>query len=309
MSRVRKSILIILTALLCLTIFRSASAQTKAISAEQFEINIWPEYDRPSILVRYNIQLSPDVALPAQISLRIPVEAAPPYKIVYFLENSDRPYLLDFRTYTEDRWSRVIFTTSSPTITFEYYDTRLDTSSARRAYVFEWPGDITADSMTLSVQQPATASEMRLSERFSDGDLHADGLYYYTADLGQIDAGSTYAIAIRYIKDNTRPSFPRLDVEPVAPVNRETIGRFNLFKILPGITIGLIVLIILAAIMIIILRRYSNASRPIFEIDGAGKDSPLPVNSSSNAVFCPVCGNRAATGDNFCRVCGSRLNA
>jgi len=38
---------------------------------DQVMIEIWPEYDRPDVLVIYRIQLADNVSLPVQVSLLI----------------------------------------------------------------------------------------------------------------------------------------------------------------------------------------------------------------------------------------------
>lgn len=290
-------------------VFHPVSAQTSMVSAESFEVNIWPEYDRSAVLVIYKIQLSADVKLPAQVSLRIPSAGSPPYKVVYYLENNNRPYPLEFRTYTEDNWSRVVFNTPANQLQLEYYDGRLDFSTSARSYTFEWPGDISCADLTIHVQKPALATDLVLPSRFSDPVLRDDGLYYATAVLGQMDAGNAFALPIQYIKENSRPTYVRQSVKPIAPISRNAGGRFNLYNFLPAIISAVIVLSILIFFMLIGLRRI--AVSPQAEQEFPESDTIYPSSTPKvvlTAIYCPVCGSRSASGDNFCRVCGSPVS-
>ena len=58
-----------------------AGAQ-ESTSLESLAIDLWPEYDRPSMLVIYKAVLSPEVTLPTEITFRIPVEAGLPLDLV-----------------------------------------------------------------------------------------------------------------------------------------------------------------------------------------------------------------------------------
>ncbi len=290
--------------------FDPVSAQTSIINAEHFDVEIWPEYDRSAVLVIYKIQLSTDVKLPAQISLRIPSAGSPPYKLVYYLENNDRPYPLEFRTYSEDNWSRVVFNTPTDHFQLEYYDGQLDFSTSARAYTFEWPGDISCTDLTVSVQKPALATDLVLPTRFSNLVLQNDGLYYATAALGQMDAGNTFSISIQYIKENSRPTYVRQSVKPIAPISRNAAGRFNLYNFLPAILSAIIVLGIFIFFMVVGLRRIavSLQAEPQFP-ESDGLNNPVQMTKAViSAVYCPVCGSRSASGDNFCRVCGSPVS-
>src|SRR3990172_8860380 len=51
----------------------AAPARAQAApSIELLEIVLWPEYDRPAVLVIYRVTLSPDTAFPTQLTPPIP---------------------------------------------------------------------------------------------------------------------------------------------------------------------------------------------------------------------------------------------
>ena len=64
---------IILTILIILFVSIPTAGAQESPSLESLAIDLWPEYDKPGVLVIYKAVLSPEVTLPAEITLRIPV--------------------------------------------------------------------------------------------------------------------------------------------------------------------------------------------------------------------------------------------
>ena len=64
--------------LFVLSIYIPSAQAQEAPRFETLTIDLWPEYDRPSMLVIYKGELSPAVSLPAEVTLRMPVEAGAP---------------------------------------------------------------------------------------------------------------------------------------------------------------------------------------------------------------------------------------
>lgn len=305
-----KLLLTILALLVLLAAAQPAQAQTAPLNAARLSIDLWPEYDRPAMLVIYNVELSPDIQLPAQVSLRIPAAGSPPFRVLYYLQNSERPYSLDVRTYPEEEWSRVVFTTPAARFRLEFYDGRMDFNSPNRTYVFTWPGDISSDTLTIRVKQPALATEFSLPSRFSEPRLDEDGLYVSSANFSQMDTGISYTFAVEYFKDSSRPSFTRQTLHAIAPITRETTGRFNFDPYLPIAILVVIVLTVAGLIMLFGAGRILDMLKLGDPRDGHASlaDPARPAAPESPSVYCPICGSRASLGDNFCRVCGSPLN-
>ncbi|HJS30103.1 MAG TPA: hypothetical protein VJ768_10805, partial [Anaerolineales bacterium] len=63
--------------LLSVLLIPGARAQAE-VTLEEANIALWPEYDRPGMLVIYRITLSPTVALPAALEFNIPAAAGVP---------------------------------------------------------------------------------------------------------------------------------------------------------------------------------------------------------------------------------------
>lgn len=50
----------------------------QGVTFESVQIDLWPEYDRPDMLVVYRFVLAADAQLPTELSLRIPAAAGTP---------------------------------------------------------------------------------------------------------------------------------------------------------------------------------------------------------------------------------------
>jgi len=73
-------------AFILLIVFFVSTTAAQAQDTPSFEtitIDLWPEYDRESLLVIYKAELSPEITLPVDVTLRIPVEADGESVLVY----------------------------------------------------------------------------------------------------------------------------------------------------------------------------------------------------------------------------------
>jgi hypothetical protein len=96
----------------------SVNAQNET-ELSKMVINIWPEYDRPGVLVFYRITLASQTNLPATVSIRIPRAAEKPFNVA-MKDVDGRLDNLQFTTITDGDWVRVTFTTPVPEVQFEY---------------------------------------------------------------------------------------------------------------------------------------------------------------------------------------------
>jgi hypothetical protein len=58
-----------------LFIFPSLAAAQTDITLTSVNVQLWPEYDQPSMLVIYDFELTPETTLPAKVDIRIPKDA------------------------------------------------------------------------------------------------------------------------------------------------------------------------------------------------------------------------------------------
>jgi len=302
-----KTIMVIFLAIvsiIILSIPTIAYAQ-EDIKIGRLQIDIWPEYDRPDVLVIYRIVLSPENALPAKMEFRIPLEANKPLNLA--AKDADGMlYNLDYTTRIEGDWIWVSFTTPSQEIQLEYYDPRLLKTDLTREFEYRWPGDYTVEETVIQIQEPINTTRMEISPDLGEGVPGNDGLTYYISSIGSLDQNTPFSIQIEYDKTDDTLSSSQVPVFPSEPIGQQTQGRTSLGEVIPW------VLGVLGAVMIVgggfwywhtgrDIQKTRKKQRQARTLDDEEKTQP------ETAIYCHKCGKRAADGDLFCRVCGTKL--
>lgn len=268
------------------------------------QIDLLPEYDNPHMLVIYKATLAPEVALPLELTLRMPAAVEKPHAVAVgpSLESvGDTNYTLT----ASGEWLLVSFMATMPVIQFEYYDPGLQKDGPTRHFEYRWPGDYAVSSLTLQVQQPRDATGMRLIPSIGSGAPRPDGLVYYSAELGSLAAGEPFTISLEYQKPTDTLSAEQMQVQPSAPLTPETTGRPDLRQALPWI-------VALAGLLLIAGGGwwYWQTGREEPAVQTRRRRSPRRIEAEATpkeGVYCHQCGKRASAGDRFCRSCGTRL--
>lgn len=110
-----------------------------SIIINTIQVDLWPEYDRPDVLVIYRANLANAVALPARLTLRIPRSAGGPASVA-MKDPSGMLYSLDHDTVVDGEWLKISFTTPVQDIQVEYYDPEMQMGGDQRSFVYRWPG-------------------------------------------------------------------------------------------------------------------------------------------------------------------------
>jgi hypothetical protein len=298
--------------LVCFTLFLLiaypwAVRAQNALSLPSVEVDLWPEYDQPLMLVIYHITLPETLNLPAEISISIPEEAGSPSAVA--IRQGGNLINAVYNMEAGEEWSKVRLTATSPQVQIEYYDPRLQKDGASRHFEYTWPGDYAVESLTIQVQRPAQATEMRISPSLGSGVTGQDGLTYYTAEVGSLSGGQTFTIALDYEKETDDLSVAAVDLEPSLPVTENTAGRMTISSTLPWI-LGLLGLLLIVGGGIWYWRsgQEQPQSRPRPRRRGSKVEAEAkPPAAEGDYLYCPNCGKRASPGDRFCRTCGNQL--
>lgn len=297
--------LTILALLICLIIPRSVQAQTD-VTIQSLAVEIWPEYDQPSVLVIYRITLSPQVKLPAELTLRIPRSAEAPTAVAE--QTANGLFNINYTAAGEDGdWLLFSFTTTLPQIQMEYYDPALANDGGARNYSYRWPGDYTVQDLTIKVQQPRTATGMSLEPSTGTSGPGADGLTYFNVPVGNVSSGGTFKLDIAYTKNDDSLTQPQTfeAVTPAAPVDRSTPGRVTFNEVIPWV-LGVLGLGLIGVGVIWYIRTGKQpASSSALQKRVSVESAAAP--GIGVGIFCHQCGKRAGPGDVFCRACGAKL--
>ena len=129
------------------------------ISFASVEVDLWPEYDQPNMLVIYRGTLPADTPLPATLTLRVPARVGAPFAVAYD-DGSGGLMEAGYSTSIDGDWLAVTLETPTPNFQLEYYDD-LERAGERRSYTFDWPGDYAVEQLSVLLLPPQGASEIQ----------------------------------------------------------------------------------------------------------------------------------------------------
>jgi hypothetical protein len=271
------------------------------------KVDLWPEYDQPSVLVIYHITLDPNVTLPVDLEINIPAAAGEPNALAAGLtDEATALQNVDYERQVNGEWATLSFTASMPIVRVEYYDPSLVKQGASRSFVYTWPGDYALGKLIVEVQQPAGARDMSLDPNLGNSVLDNDGLLYYRADLGSRQAGEQQTISMVYQKDTDTLSIENVRVEPSDPIIPSESGFPTFNSALPWL-LGVLGVVLIAGGGLWYWQSGKNRERTAparRRRRPAAEREPAPAEGH---VYCHQCGKRAAANDRFCRTCGTKL--
>jgi hypothetical protein len=197
----------------------AATAETEPRLAS-LEVTLWPEYDRPAVLVMLQGRLVPNTALPATVRLPMPVIAGKPHAVAK--RAADGKLVLASHTVSVTGKSAVVnVMTDEPEVRLEYYVDLVRTDPQRR-YVFTWPGGMAIEQVTYEVLQPIGAEGLSVTPPGRQG-VGTDGLTYYLGDLGPKGPNESFSIGVTYTK--TTPTLTAVALQQQgAPVGQAPGG-------------------------------------------------------------------------------------
>ncbi|NUM46367.1 MAG: zinc ribbon domain-containing protein [Anaerolineales bacterium] len=279
----------------------------QGVTFESVQIDLWPEYDRPDMLVVYRFVLAADAQLPTELSLRIPAAAGTPNAVAEAATGGPLLNIADYNSEVQGEWNILTFMASQREVQIEYYDPSIQKDGVKRTYLFQWPGGYDIGQVLLLVQEPIGAEEMQVLPRLNDITVGERGIVYHTGELGSFGASETFERSISYNKESESLSIEFLEIDS-PPVNEDTAGRVSLVNIIPW-GIGLLgVIIIVAGVY-----WYWATENRSFPIAKKAKRTPEKVVSPKTDtkpqkdIYCHQCGKRAENSDKFCRSCGTKL--
>jgi hypothetical protein len=293
-----------------------APVHAQQVQFASLEVDLWPEYDRQELLVIYRVTLSDSAGLPAKLSLRIPVAAGEPFNVAIKDPADGLLYVVDYTMLEEGNWARVNFTTSSREVQIEYYDPSITFDGDTRSVEYIWPGDYTVGDLSIVVQQPINASNMRLTPSLGDGQVSGqDGLTYFHQEVGKVNSGDSFRIQISYTKPDDVLSANQLPVSPAQPLDQPGTRQVTPTDVL-GINRNALIwvaMIVGAALLIgavIWLLRPGLLIGAVIWLLRSGRTNQKKDKrheTRREAVYCTECGKRAQGDDVYCRTCGTRL--
>ena len=264
-------------------------------------VQFWPEYDQPSMLVITDFQVAEGTTLPLDLRFRIPADAN---LIAVASLVSDGSFLNAIFNGPESQgeWQVFSITIDQNTVyRFEYYQP-LVFNNTMRTFTYLWDGDYAVNEFNLELLEPLNVNSL-VTDPVYKSISQQNGSNIYVIDSTTLDSGEQYALSIQYDKSTDSLITEPQGVEPVAPLDENTPGRVSISNWMPYIIGGMGLLLIVGGAAYYMQADKSSSRkrrrRPHSHSEGSEDEK--------SDFYCPQCGTRAKTGDRFCRVCGARL--
>jgi len=273
-------------------------AQNQVSVINSLGIEIWPDYDKASVLVLLTGTLPGGTRFPASVTLPLPPAAQ--LNAVARIDSKDGNMKDDIFSST-DPPGTLTFITPDFRFRVEYY-LPYTINKNQRSFDYTWLAAVTVNNFQLRVQRPTSASTLTTEPATANVVRSGDGLDYHTFPARAVPAGQPFSLHVDYKMTTAQLSATSLPAPntsmqtPALPAPPSTTGS-GLNWALVAVAIGGLI-IIGALIWQIVSRRPSpNTHQPI--------DSQ--VEKQSRAEFCRNCGEPIDESDRFCSGCGSEL--
>jgi len=273
-----------------------AYAQTPVNILPELLVELWPDYDEPSVLVLLTGALPADAALPATLTLPLPEGAA-----LNAVASIDATGAMLNTEYTAAS-GFVTFTTPDRRFRVEYY-APYRVAGAERAYTFRWEAGLDVAQLILRVQEPAAAANLTITpaaERIVSD--RGDGLAYHLLAPQLVPAGQAFTASLSYtlagdvLTAAPAGTTPASAVPAAAPAFDWTL----VLALAGGVLLG-------GAITWLAWTQLGGKGRGRSRVH---KPRPQRLNRSTTtarAKFCHNCGQPSRPRDAFCRSCGTPL--
>ena len=286
----------LLIALFALILPVTGHTQGKITAIDSLTIELWPDYDRASVLVLLTGALPADTTLPATVTLPIPETAQ--LNAVARIDSSDDKMKDDISSSPVP--DGISFVTPDLRFRLEYY-LPYTVNNNQHTFSFSWLASISVNRFKLKVQRPFFASQLATEPVAINVFSGEDGLTYYTFPEQVVPAGQSFSVRVDYTMSTDQLSVEHLAQagtgvqEPGLPPPAKTGTDVN-WPLLAVVAGGLI--IVMVFVWKIAIRR-AETKRP--------KPRNTTAKKESYSKFCSNCDNPVDTDDKFCSKCGASL--
>jgi hypothetical protein len=270
--------------------------QDEITAIDTLVVDLWPDYDRASVLVLLTGTLSADTKLPATVIFPVPVTAQ--LNAVARIDSSDGVMKDDILSGPAP--GGFSFTTPDLRFRVEYY-LPYAVNNNRRTFNFTWFADLSVNSFQLKVQQPISAISLTVEPAVVDISKGQDGFTYHAFPVQAVPAGQSFSVDVDYTMTTAQLSAASLAPPDAGAPKQGTPATPNITSGNKGIITAAIVSGILLIIVFVwqIVTRRGASNRSVTQ--------DAKANKQSHAKFCRNCGDPLDKDDRFCRNCGIDL--
>ena len=272
-------------------------AQDPVSVIDSLGVDIWPDYDKASVLVLLTGALPENTRLPASVTLPLPETAQ--LNAVARIDSKSGNMIDDILSSPEPP-GMLTFITPDLLFRVEYYFPYTSDQN-RRSFDYTWLAAVAVNNFQLRIQRPTSAATFSTEPAAANVVRSTDGFDYHSFPARTVPAGQSFALQVDYEMTTAQLSAASLPAPnpggqpPALPASPGSGAGIN-WALAAVVSGGLI--IVAALIWSIAARRSSPGTR---EPAVSGAEKP------SRAKFCRNCGEPTDEGDKFCSGCGSEL--
>ena len=320
---------LLLTLALALTILAGSAWAQDAPVISNLDISLWPEYDRPEVLVIYRGSFESDTPLPVQVEIYLPAKVGQPTAVAW-VDESGGQFTQEYTTRVEGEWLVVSFELAVPRFQLEYYDTLPVDSTGQRQYTFFYKADYDIGSLTVDFQVPPTAEGFTLEPSANAVVPEADGLTYHVVDVGSLAQGDERAWTFTYQKDNAdltaatsgQPEPSGTSALPATEGTGNSTVLIFLIAFVVVVAVGTAAFWLGRRTQPIPQRTPAATRRPgagtasggrtatVRQGAGRGGQGQRPISAvtgDQDVLFCHECGAELRPDSDFCHRCGAKV--
>jgi hypothetical protein len=305
----------LLALVFCLVLIAGPIQAQQLPTLSSLEIMLWPEYDRPELLVIYRGKFAEATPLPVQVDLLLPPGIDQPTAVAFVGDDGQR-FNQDYTTRTENGQVVVSFELSTLAFQLEYYAPFSVDGSGLRDVAYSYTADYAVSALSLEVQVPPTAQAFTMNPPSDSTTQGSDGFIYQAVEVGSLAAGETRSWTITYQKtgseltaDSVTPAALPIDTAtPAAQSSDNSMVIIFALSFVALVAVG-------AGAFWLGKQTQPAAVAPRGRSDrqaGRRRASPQqPVRSSrarDGALFCHQCGASLRSDSEFCHKCGTQVH-
>lgn len=302
MTSIRLTPMILAALLLGIAARSPAAAQAGEPSTDPglaaLNVDIWPEFDDPRVLVIYDGALAEGVETPRQFSFVVPAGAQ--VHMAGGIAADGGHVHAEFDTLMrEDGLMEVSYTLQVPRVYMEFYYDPF-TGGDQRSFTYPVVSPFDIDSLMVRVQQPLRAEAFELEPAATDTLVDNRGLSYGVVRFAGLSGETVTPIKVAYRKADREPSVSSQEAPGPTQEGQSAESSPARWSRLRSWVLGTLAAAFFAVGV------YKTTVKP--RRGGAAEaGTTARAGSSPGGKFCPECGHPVAASHNYCGECGRPL--